>query len=92
MPQTEATRRAIRRDGQICLWCFYVLGKITYTKVGHHIFGRRFYDKEELIIALCPQCHSRVHQGLISRDDLINKVVRPYIWEGRDLTPREFAK
>jgi len=89
MPQTEATRNAVRRDGGVCLWCFYEYNKISRTYVGHHLFGRRFYDREEFIVALCDTCHHRLHQGLISNSELVSRVMIPHVWGGQDLTPRE---
>ena len=64
MRRTEATWKALERDGWLCQWHLLRLGVVKDATDGHHLYGRQV-DVAEAIIALCHDCHMKVHSGEI---------------------------
>lgn len=89
--RTKAQIAALTRDEFRCQWCLVVLERLTPATDAHHIFRpRNDYDRPEYIISLCHEHHLgyRHIKGTITDQDIIDKVMIPYIWQGENLTPK----
>ena len=60
--RTKATLDALHRDMWICQYHMHRLRVVMDATDGHHMFGRSV-DIPDAIIALCRQCHVRMHNG-----------------------------
>lgn len=81
---------ALERDEYRCQWCLIVLERFRDATDAHHIFRPRDqYDKADYIVSLCHEHHLRDRHisGKLTDQDLIDKVMIPYIWNGEDRTP-----
>ncbi len=63
MKQTQATKKAIERDDNLCQWCLKKRMRITRCNEGHHIWGRAIVDEVDGIITLCRVCHQGTEDG-----------------------------
>jgi hypothetical protein len=82
---------ALERDEWRCQWCLYVLERLTIATDAHHIFRpRKDYDRPEYIISLCHEHHlgDRHTKGTLTDEDIIQRLMIPWIWCGEDLTPK----
>jgi len=89
--RSPAAWAALERDEYRCQWCLYVLERLTIATDAHHIFRPRSdYDETKYIISLCHEHHlgDRHTKGTLTDNDIIQRVMIPWIWGGEDLTPR----
>lgn len=100
--QTEASKEAISRDGELCLWCLirekkvrhvfaYVEGYNPMYSGTHHILKRSRVDDARAIITLCSQHHSDTeNKNRPSKDDLADLMLEVYGYNLRELWPQYF--
>ncbi len=67
--RTEAGWIALERDKWVCQYHLHVLGVLVRATDGHHLFGR-MNDTPDAIMALCRDCHMKLHNGQILNDTL----------------------
>lgn len=102
MPQTEATKRALERDGRLCQWCLEngvlrdvfesVEGYHPAYSGGHHILRRNRVDDERAIVGLCCEHHYNTeHSKEPTKKQLIDLMLKRYGHDLRRLWP-EFIK
>lgn len=68
--RTRATWIALYRDKWVCQYHLHRLDVLTWATDGHHLFGR-MNDVPEAIMALCHDCHMRLHAGQIHNEELV---------------------
>lgn len=82
---------ALERDEYRCQWCLIVLDRLRPATDAHHIFRpRNQYDEADYIISLCHEHHLRDRHisGKLTDQDIIDRVMIPYIWNGEDRSPQ----
>lgn len=80
----------MERDEYKCQWCLVVHERIRIGNHVHHLFRpHSMFDEIVYMVTLCEECHMQhVHSdGRIKAQDIIEKVMIPYVWGGSDLTP-----
>ena len=70
MRRTRATLEALERDMWLCQYHLHELQIAEGASDGHHMFGRHV-DYPEAIVALCHDCHMKLHNGEIDRDEVV---------------------
>ena len=75
----------------LCQYHMHELGVANGATDGHHMFGRH-NDYPEAIIALCHDCHMKLHNGEIDRHVVIDIQVRRGILTDEQVTCLEAAK
>jgi len=69
-------------DEPHCEWCLYVLGQLRPGNHGHHVFGKH----NPVVVRMCQHHHSESYHsgGRITRQEIIDKILVPYYWNGED--------
>jgi hypothetical protein len=81
--RTDAQWTALYRDQWACQYHLHVLGVLVRATDGHHLFGR-MNDVPEAIMALCHDCHMKLHNGqMIHNDTLVTIQVERGILDWR---------
>lgn len=65
-----------------CEWCLRILHRIRPGNHEHHVFGRH----NPVTIRLCHEHHMQTYhsEGKITRQDIIDKILVPFCWDGVD--------